>query len=399
MAAARGDYTRVPVEEGVELKNAQQRSQSPQPRAPAPRQGEEPPASRAMVVFSVGFYLVAAIVMIMVNKWVLNKIQIPLFFLFCQLGIAVILLQLCALFGYMKLPRIDVTACKSLWPLIACNVLGLAFNTYCLQYVDASFYQIARGLVLPFTVFFSWYLLGSKSSQATLIAIVIVCIGFGFGVSGEIHTTLLGTMLGVASSVTTAVHAIVVKRSLGVVSGTLDLAYYSNLLSAIVIAPFVILSGEVWVVFDMLMGTGEAGEGFGTFMTGALVTGVFGFLICIAGFLSIKVTSPISHMISAAVRGVLQTFLSVWVFGDKVTSGRGFGIVFILTGSIYYVYTKSTEQSAARPAAPSGSQLAAPALPQHHRPSVVSAGQTPGMAYVASLGLQDNDEKARQHAA
>jgi len=27
--------------------------------------------------------------------------------------------------------------------------------------------------------------------------------------------------------------------------------------------------------------------------------GVFGFLICIAGFLSIKVTSPISHMISA----------------------------------------------------------------------------------------------------
>lgn len=132
--------------------------------------------------------------------------------------------------------------------------------------------QIARGLVLPFTVFFSWYLLGSKSSQATLIAIVIVCIGFGFGVSGEIHTTLLGTALGVASSVTTAVHAIVVKRSLGVVSGTLDLAYYSNLLSAIVIAPFVILSGEVWVVFDMLMGTGEAGEGFGTFMTGALVT-------------------------------------------------------------------------------------------------------------------------------
>jgi len=62
MAAARGDYTRVPVEEGVELKNAHQRSQSPQPRAPAPRQGEEPPASRAMVVFSVGFYLVAAIV-------------------------------------------------------------------------------------------------------------------------------------------------------------------------------------------------------------------------------------------------------------------------------------------------------------------------------------------------
>lgn len=185
--------------------------------------------------------------------------------------------------------------------------------------------QIARGLVLPFTVFFSWYILGAKSTRPTLIAIFIVCIGFVLGVSGEIHTTALGTALGVASSVTTAVHAIVVKRSLNVVSGTLDLAYFQNLLSAFVILPFVFISGEFVTVIDMFTGGAEGSEGFSTFMTGAVVTvsprcrfgecrvaqepkaheffpleqGIFGFLICIAGFLSIKVTSPISHMISA----------------------------------------------------------------------------------------------------
>lgn len=264
-----------------------------------------------------------------------NRNQIPLFFLFCQLLIAVFLLQLCALFGasrlspraqpltdldgplagYMKLPRLDITTCKGLAPLIGCNVLGLAFNTYCLRAFrsrrlcacSADVYtmhrirrrvvlrafesaglvrmrarkadalgvhpqQIARGLVLPFTVFFSWYILGSKSSRATLTAVGIVCIGFMLGVSGEIHTTLLGTTLGVASSVTTAVHAIVVKRSLGVVSGTLDLAYYTNLLSAIVILPFVILSGEIWTVVEMVAGNGDGAEAFGTFMTGAAVT-------------------------------------------------------------------------------------------------------------------------------
>lgn len=36
--------------------------------------------------------------------------------------------------------------------------------------------------------------------------------------------------------------------------------------------------------------------------------------------LSIKVTSPITHMISAAVRGVIQTFMGVWFFGDVITS-------------------------------------------------------------------------------
>lgn len=47
--------------------------------------------------------------------------------------------------------------------------------------------------------------------------------------------------------------------------------------------------------------------------------GVFGFLICIAGFVSIKVTSPVTHMISAAVRGVIQTFLGYELFGDVIT--------------------------------------------------------------------------------
>ncbi|GAA5874245.1 hypothetical protein JCM8547_007803 [Rhodosporidiobolus lusitaniae] len=381
---SRQEYQRVPVneEESVEMKRSGSGGQQQQG-------GQEPPPSKAMVVFSVSFYLVAAIVMIMVNKWVLNKVKIPLFFLFCQLGIAVILLQLCALFGYMKLPRLDITTCKGLIPLIACNVLGLAFNTYCLQYVDASFYQIARGLVLPFTVFFSWYLLGSRSSRPTLIAVGIVCIGFILGVGGEIHTTALGTLLGVLSSVTTAVHAIVVKRSLNVVSGTLDLAYYSNLLSAFVILPFVVLSGEIWTVLDMMLKEGPDDGAFKTFMTGAAVTGVFGFLICIAGFLSIKVTSPISHMISAAVRGVLQTFLGVWLFGDVVSSGRGFGIVFILGGSVYYVYTKSQEQGAPRPAAQSIPESAP-------RPPVLTAGQTPGLQYAQQFG--EEAEKGRREA-
>ncbi|GAA5916167.1 hypothetical protein JCM6882_005404 [Rhodosporidiobolus microsporus] len=383
---SRQDYQRVPVQE--EESHEMKRQSSGGAAAAGP---SEPPPSRAMVVFSVSFYLVAAIVMIMVNKWVLNKVQIPLFFLFCQLGIAVILLQLCALFGYMKLPRMDYTTCKGLAPLIACNVLGLAFNTYCLQYVDASFYQIARGLVLPFTVFFSWYLLGSRSSRPTLIAVFIVCIGFALGVSGEIHSTMLGTTLGVLSSVTTAVHAIVVKRSLSVVSGTLDLAYYSNLLSALVILPFVVLSGEIWTVLDMLLGDGGEEGAFGTFMTGAAVTGVFGFLICIAGFLSIKVTSPISHMISAAVRGVLQTFLGMWLFNDVVGAGRGFGIVFILSGSVYYVYTKSQEQGAPR-AAPT------PASPEVARPPVLTAGQTPGLQYAQAFSSDGENEKARREA-
>jgi len=40
----------------------------------------------------------------------------------------------------------------------------------------------------------------------------------------------------------------------------------------------------------------------------------------IASLLSIKVTSPITHMVSSAVRGVVASLLGVWLFHDVVTT-------------------------------------------------------------------------------
>jgi hypothetical protein len=40
----------------------------------------------------------------------------------------------------------------------------------------------------------------------------------------------------------------------------------------------------------------------------------------IASLLSIKVTSPITHMVSSAVRGVVGSVLGVWLFKDVITT-------------------------------------------------------------------------------
>lgn len=94
-------------------------------------------------------------------EWVLNAVQVPLFFLLVQLLTAVACLHLAACFGprllvsawnalmrgmltgFFKIPEMRLSTCKGLTPLIAINCIGLAFNTYCLQFVDASFYQVA----------------------------------------------------------------------------------------------------------------------------------------------------------------------------------------------------------------------------------------------------------------
>ncbi|KIJ34004.1 hypothetical protein M422DRAFT_233576 [Sphaerobolus stellatus SS14] len=326
------------------------------------QQNAQAPHSRLTVAGTVMFYLVAALTMVIANKWVLSSTSAPLFFLFAQLVIAVLLFLLTHLVGLFTLPfTINATVIRGMAPLVIVNVLGLSFNNYTLKYVDASFYQIARGLVLPTTVLLSYLFLKSRPSLRVLLSCALVTLGFFIGVFLDNYNTApvakdpmsassdtawwansIGIIFGLLSSVTTASSAVIIKQSLDVVGGsTFALAWYNNLFSSIVIFPLIFLVGEGPAVYQLLF---EDEEGWSTFLYGTLITGLFGFLICLAGFLSIKVTSPITHMVSSAVRGVVVTLLGIWFFSEVITSGRAASISTILLGSVYYTYVKNSEQ-------------------------------------------------------
>ncbi|KAF5384339.1 hypothetical protein D9615_003385 [Tricholomella constricta] len=317
------------------------------------------PASRGLVTGVVVFYLVAALSMVMANKWVLNTTEAPLFFLWTQLMIAVML------FGTSDAMRLlpdrltfNPQICKGLIPMVGLNVVGLSFSNYTLKYVDASFYQVARGLVLPFTVVTSFVVLHSRPSLRIFVACAIVTLGFFVGVFLDgTPVSLIGISFGVASSAITAMHSVVIKQSLNVVDGSaLLLSWYTNLLSAIVLLPICFLAGEGSGIFGLLLGGVEAADGgmspLTTFFWGSLITGALGFLMSIASLLSIKVTSPITHMVSSAVRGVAASVLGMWLFADIITTGRASSIATILLGSFYYTWVKHQETQ--KPASSSG---------------------------------------------
>ncbi|KAG8835832.1 hypothetical protein FRC17_000796 [Serendipita sp. 399] len=301
----------------------------------------------------------AALCMIMVNKWVLISTETPLFFLLAQLVIAILMFLVTHALGIFKVSlSLQWDVCVGLWPMIFLNVLGLSANNYCLKYVDASFYQVARGLVLPLTVVLSLiFLKASRPTLRVLTACAIVTVGFFVGVilDGSPNTKnpnqkqngLLGIAFGLLSSLTTASHAIVIKRSLPVVNGdAIELAWYSNVLSSALLIPVIWLVGEgngvIGLVSSPIYVDGNLSI-LGRFLWGSLVTGLVGWLLSIAGVLSIKITSPITHMVSGAVRGILQTVLGVWYFSDIVTTGRGTSIFVILAGSAYYTWAKNEE--------------------------------------------------------
>ena len=269
-------------------------------------------------------------------------------------------------------------------------------NNYCLKYVDASFYQVARGLILPFTVALSFvFLKVSRPSLRILLACSAVTVGFFVGVflgdspdstadetKSPSTTSALGIAFGLLSSLTTASHAIVIKRSLALVNGdALRLAWYSNVLSSIVLIPVIWLVGEGRGIVDLVTTPLYSGDGelsvLGRFLWGSFVTGIVGWLLSIAGVLSIKITSPITHMISSAVRGILQSAMGVWAFGDIITTGRGTSIVIILTGSMYYTWVKNEEVLLQREHEQHrlGGEIAPPRQPEEERALVFDANQ------------------------
>lgn len=102
---------------------------------------------------------------------------------------------------------------------------------------------------------------------------------------------------GVLSSLFIAVHAVLIKSSLPHANNsTIQLAYWQNLGSAIFLAPFILLQGELGKLQELIATPSWNGT---LFAWGSFTTGVFGFLLCVAGLLSIKVTSPITHMFSS----------------------------------------------------------------------------------------------------
>lgn len=181
-------------------------------------------------------------------------------------------------------------------------------------------------------------------------------------------TNAKGVVLGVASSFTTSVESVVVKRYLKPANrpdlvypdgqddpnelGVWQTVWMSNILSLVFFFyPLLIISGNASTLATLLPPNLHITAGNSTFdhanklsnthfLPLAFLTGCIGFLLTIATFTQIKVTSPTTHTIVTATRGVAQSSLAVVFLRETITVGRISSMGFILGGSILYGWAK-----------------------------------------------------------
>jgi len=87
---------------------------------------------------------------------------------------------------------------------------------------------------------------------------------------------------------------------------------------------------------ELLLGTADAEKITYTVFQGILACGVLGYLINLAIFFQIQLTSPLTGTISGTVKGVLQVLFGWLIFRNEVSVMNGVGIVLVLGGSSYY---------------------------------------------------------------
>lgn len=235
-------------------------------------------------------------------------------------------------------------------------MVGVLAKTFCLAAVDASFYQIARGLLLPFTLLLSYLFLPSKYATFPPLALggaSIVIFGFGIGMVSDMNkmlTSSRGLFLGVGSSMTTAIESIVVKRFVGARAketgeGVIQMVWMSNVIALGLYVPVLVMSGELSdpaiqaLLFPSTSSSSASliGSRSADFLYTCTLTGLCSFLLTLATFLQIRITSPVTHMIVTAARGVAQSAFAVILLpGETIDKGRIGSMACILGGSAIY---------------------------------------------------------------
>jgi GDP-fucose transporter C1 len=216
------------------------------------------------------------------------------------------------------LPRLefDLKVAKAIAPLTVVYLAMIVFNNLCLQYVQVSFYQVARSLTVLWTALFEKVILGKSISRLRMTAVGVVFAGFVIGSKGEASFDWFGLFFGVLASIFVALYGIYVKKVLPSVEGNQwRLLIYNTTIAIVFLFPFVILTGEISIL-DPLK---TLDLDFYTWM-GILATGVTGWLINIAIFMQIKYTSPLTNAISGTVKAAVQTLLGVVFFKNVITN-------------------------------------------------------------------------------
>lgn len=214
----------------------------------------------------------------------------------------------------------------------------VCLNNWFLMWSSVGFYAIGKSFTIPMSVAMSYFILGASSSLKTILACVVVSAGILVGSYFNVELEWKGLLLGFMSSLFTAGYQIAVKRGMQTLGGDQwKMSFYNSVWVVVLLTPIAIFSGEADVARNALLKDGL----LDWTLVGALtLTGVVGFLIGQATYLSIHYTSALAHHVTGAVKSGVQTGLGILFFSESATPSGLAGLGLTLAGSYLFMMAR-----------------------------------------------------------
>ncbi|XP_073089109.1 solute carrier family 35 member E2B isoform X1 [Manis javanica] len=243
-------------------------------------------------------------------------------------------------------------------------VLGLVS----LKNVAVSFAETVKSSAPIFTVIMSRMILGEYTGLLVNLSLIPVMAGLALCTATEMSFNILGFSAALSTNIMDCLQNVFSKKLL---SGdkyrfsAAELQFYTSAAAVVMLVP-------AWVFLDLPV-IGRSGKSFRysqDVILLLLVDGVLFHLQSVTAYALMGKISPVTFSVASTVKHALSIWLSIIVFGNRVTSLSAIGTVLVTAGVLMYNKAKQRQreamQSLATPPSPEGSTE--PLVPKDPRP-------------------------------
>ncbi|CAH0481796.1 unnamed protein product [Peronospora belbahrii] len=310
--------------------------------------------SLVLSIVSCLVYSVMSNVMVLTNRYLLGKryygFDEKFFVVAIQAAVAVLVLELAKM---QKVVSYDAYNCKIArkWaPVTFFFVAMLYTGMQATAGLPIHIVTVFKNVTNIIIVFGEWRFFGERVGGLVLISLSIMLLGAVMSSYSDVGdqatpSTLSGYFWMSLNCAATAGYVLYMRYATSRSSlkiSKFGMAFYNNLISLPLLAPPLVLNGEVFTVWSnpLLMN--------GNFTILLFISGIVGIGLNLASFWCVSATSATTYATVGGLNKIPTTFIGVLLLGEPLKPDTAIYVTFGMVGGILYGYAKFKEGEAAK---------------------------------------------------
>jgi len=245
--------------------------------------------------------------------------------------------------GIRSKPQLTFNQGLQLGPMATLNVLTLLFISIGLDKGSVSFVNIVKATEPIFSCIFARTVLKQHLEAPVYATLIPIILGVCLASLKEVSFSAIAFAGAIGSSISSALRAILAKKSLGKPKGknmdALNLCAVLNILGFSILAPLALVweGRKIMPAWENAMAAGFSPKAI---VMNAFMSGFFLYMYYESNYLFLNEVSAVTHAVANVMRRILMVATSIVVFGTQVTPLNLFGSILACVGAFLYSFLK-----------------------------------------------------------